>query len=156
MLPINIVVSDQYTHCTLVMQCSKSPLRHRARGGHLRNLAGPAWVITRNKSICDALVSAVMTLVEGRVLHLLRLVTSRAFTLTLRSCKRYCIVLFIDLRSGVPKGRFGEVQTPLRNSEGTRLWKLLKIAECRTPAPQDVSKKGSKILKLPRFAIVVH
>ena len=38
----------------------------------------------------------------------------------------------------------------------TRLWKLLKIAEFRTPAPQDVRKKGSKILKLPRFAIVLH
>jgi len=31
----------------------------------------------------------------------------------------------------------------------TRLWKLLKIAECRRPTPQDVRKKGSKILKLP-------
>jgi len=31
----------------------------------------------------------------------------------------------------------------------TWLWKLLKIAEFRTPAPQDVQKKGSKILKLP-------
>jgi len=31
----------------------------------------------------------------------------------------------------------------------TRLWKLLKIAEFRTPTPQDVRKKGSKILKLP-------
>ena len=31
----------------------------------------------------------------------------------------------------------------------TRLWKLLKIAEFRTPTPQDVPKKGSKILKLP-------
>ena len=30
-----------------------------------------------------------------------------------------------------------------------RLWKLLKIAEFRTPTPQDVRKKGSKILKLP-------
>ena len=36
------------------------------------------------------------------------------------------------------------------------LWKLLKIAEFRTPTPQDVWKKGSKILKLHRFAIVVH
>jgi len=27
--------------------------------------------------------------------------------------------------------------------------KLLKIAEFRTPTPQDVRKKGSKILKLP-------
>ena len=32
----------------------------------------------------------------------------------------------------------------------------LKIAECRTPTPQDVQKKGSKILKLPRFTIVLH
>jgi len=32
----------------------------------------------------------------------------------------------------------------------TWLWKLvLKIAEFRTPTPQDVRKKGSKILKLP-------
>ena len=31
----------------------------------------------------------------------------------------------------------------------TRLWKLLKIAEFRTPTHQDVWKKGSKILKLP-------
>ena len=30
-----------------------------------------------------------------------------------------------------------------------RLWKLLKIAEFRTPTPQDVQKKCSKILKLP-------
>jgi hypothetical protein len=32
----------------------------------------------------------------------------------------------------------------------------LKIAEFRTPTPQDVRKKGSKILKLPRFVIVLH
>ena len=29
-------------------------------------------------------------------------------------------------------------------SNSTRLCKLLKIAECRTPTPQDVRKKGSK------------
>ena len=38
----------------------------------------------------------------------------------------------------------------------TRLWKLLKIAEFRTPTHQDVRKKDSKILKLPRSAIVLH
>ena len=38
----------------------------------------------------------------------------------------------------------------------TRLWKLLKIAEFRTPTHQDGLKKGSKILKLPRFTIVLH
>ena len=31
----------------------------------------------------------------------------------------------------------------------TWLWKLLKIAEFRMPTPQDVRKKGRKILKLP-------
>ena len=31
-----------------------------------------------------------------------------------------------------------------------------KIAEFRTLTPQDVRKKGSKVLKLPRFAIVLH
>jgi len=31
-----------------------------------------------------------------------------------------------------------------------------KIAEFRMPTPQDVQKKGSKIVKLPRFAIVLH
>jgi len=55
-------------------------------------------------------------------------------------------------------GEFGGIKPPPpRNSEGppkscqnsTRLRKLLKIAEFRTPTPQDVRKKGSKILKLP-------
>jgi hypothetical protein len=30
------------------------------------------------------------------------------------------------------------------------------IVEFRMPTPQDVWKKGSKILKLPRFATVLH
>jgi len=34
--------------------------------------------------------------------------------------------------------------------------KIVKIAEFRTPTPQDVWKKGSKILKLPRNAIVLY
>jgi len=34
--------------------------------------------------------------------------------------------------------------------------KLLKIAEFRMPTPQNVRKKSTKILKLPRFAIVLH
>jgi len=34
--------------------------------------------------------------------------------------------------------------------------KLLTIPEFRTPAHQDIRKKGSKILKPPRFAIVLH
>jgi len=49
------------------------------------------------------------------------------------------------------------IQTPLskfrRSSKivpnSTRLWKLLKIAEFRILTPQDIRKKGCKILKLP-------
>ena len=63
--------------------------------------------------------------------------------------------------SGVPRGVRGG-WTPPKPSLGTpsefrrpskivpnstRLWKLLKIAEFRTPTPQDVRKKGTKILK---------
>ena len=33
---------------------------------------------------------------------------------------------------------------------------LLKIAEFRKPTPQDVRKKGSIFLKLPRLAIDLH
>jgi len=62
------------------------------------------------------------------------------------------------------EGGLGGVQPPLpkfRKSSkivpnSIRLWKLLKIAGFRTPTPQDVRKKGSNILKLPRFAIVLH
>ena len=58
---------------------------------------------------------------------------------------------------------WGDQTPPPRNSEGPpKLYqtqpdceKLLKIAEFRTPTPQDVRKRGSKILKLPRFAIVL-
>ena len=59
------------------------------------------------------------------------------------------------------EGVFGGVQTPppkfQRPSKivpnSTRLSKPLKIAGFRTPTPQDFRKKGSKILKPPRFAI---
>ena len=67
--------------------------------------------------------------------------------------------------SGVPGGGFG-LSNPPRNSEGppkdrAKLNPIVKtvkkkIAEFRTPTHQDVRKKGSKIPKLPRFAIVLH
>ena len=44
-----------------------------------------------------------------------------------------------------PPPKFRRPSKNVPNS--TRLWKLLKIAEFRTPTPQDVWKKGSK--KLP-------
>ena len=47
----------------------------------------------------------------------------------------------------IPPPKFRRPSKIVPNS--TRLWKLLKIAELRKPAPQDVRKKGSKILKLP-------
>ena len=53
-----------------------------------------------------------------------------------------------------PLPKFRRLSKIVPNS--TLLWKLLKIAGFRTPTPQDVRKKGSKILKLPRFAIVLH
>ena len=34
--------------------------------------------------------------------------------------------------------------------------KTVKNCEFRTPTPQTVPKKGSKILKLPRFTIVLY
>jgi len=46
-----------------------------------------------------------------------------------------------------PSQKFRRPSKIVPNS--TRLRKLLKIAEFRTPTPQDVQKKGSKILKLP-------
>jgi len=59
-----------------------------------------------------------------------------------------------DRFSGVPTGvstppppKFRRPSKIVPNS--TRLWKLLKIAEFRTPTHQDVRKEGSKILKLP-------
>ena len=60
----------------------------------------------------------------------------------------------IHRRSGVPRGGWDVQTPPLRNSEGPPqlcqtqpdLRKLLDIAEFRTPTPQDVRKKGSKIL----------
>ena len=77
-----------------------------------------------------------------------------------------CIsLLYLILNtSGVPKGGLGCSNPPPRDSEGPpkscktqpdcEICK--KIAEFRTPTPQDVRKKGSKILKLPRFAIVLY
>jgi len=63
--------------------------------------------------------------------------------------------------SGVHPGREGGCSTPPHSSKfrrpskimpnWTRLWKMLKIAEFRTPKPQDVRKQVSKILKLPSF-----
>ena len=79
------------------------------------------------------------------------------------NCRRACYVSNCADSSGVPREDLGVFKPP-RNSEDPPkscqtqpvLWKLLKIAEFRTPTPQDVRKKGSKILKLPRFAIVLH
>ena len=50
-----------------------------------------------------------------------------------------------------------EIPKNLQNRAKLKLIvKTVKICEFRTPKPQDVRKKGSKIPKLPRFAIVLH
>jgi hypothetical protein len=72
---------------------------------------------------------------------------------------------WMSVCGGVPRGGVWGVQTPPAPKfwrptkivpNATRLWKLLKIPEFRTPTPQHVWKKGSKILKPPRFAVVLH
>ena len=63
--------------------------------------------------------------------------------------------------SGVSRGGLGgskpllpEIPKALQNhAKLNPIWKLLKIAEFRTPTHQDVRKKGSKILKLPPVRI---
>ena len=49
--------------------------------------------------------------------------------------------------SNPPPPKFRRSSKIVPNS--TRLWKLLKNPKFGTPTPQDVRKKGSKILKLP-------
>jgi len=81
------------------------------------------------------------------------------FSFGLYNFNSNCIgrLLSLGTYSGVPTGGGWGVQPPSpkfrRSSKivptSIRLWKLLKIAEFRMPTPQDVRKKGSKILKLP-------
>jgi len=66
--------------------------------------------------------------------------------------------------SGVPREGFGGFNSPppetlkaLQNrAKLNPIVKTVKIAEFWMPTPQDVRKKGSEILKLLRFAIVLH
>jgi len=72
--------------------------------------------------------------------------------------------IYFLFSSGIPRGggwlggstppKFRKPSKIVPNS--TRLCKLLKIAEFRTPTPEDIRKKGSKFLKLTRVAIVLH
>jgi hypothetical protein len=70
----------------------------------------------------------------------------------------------ISYTSGVPRGGGWCVQPPppkfRRPSKivpnSTTLLKLLQIAEFGAPTLRDVRKKGSEILKLPKFAIILH
>ena len=75
---------------------------------------------------------------------------------------RLFFIVRIPWASGVPRGvgvfdPLPEIPKALQNrAKLNPIVKLLKIAEFRMPTPQDVQKKGSKILKLRRFAIVLH
>ena len=68
----------------------------------------------------------------------------------------------MPLDSGIPREGLGCSNPPEFPKALQNLAKLnlicenLKIAEFRTPTLQDVRKKGSKILKLPRFTIILH
>ena len=81
-----------------------------------------------------------------------------------QSVLKICCVQYTQT-SGIPRGGFGvfkpfpppKFRRPSKIvPNSTQLWKLLKIAEFWTSTPQDVRKKGSKILKPPRFTIVLH
>ena len=83
---------------------------------------------------------------------------------SLLSSSRVAVMFAPLFVSGVPRGgvwgvhpHAPKIRRPSKIvPNSTRLWKMLKISEFRTPTPQDVREKGSKILKLPRFAIVLH
>jgi len=72
------------------------------------------------------------------------------------SCSVSVLGWGVILFSGIPREGFGVLNPSLKFwkpskivPNSTQLWKLLKIAEFRTPKLRDVKKKGSKILKLP-------
>ena len=69
----------------------------------------------------------------------------------------------MNLISGVPREGLGVFKPPPPEGPPKNRAKLnpivktiKKIAEFRTPTHRDVRKKGSKILKLRRFAIVLY
>ena len=84
----------------------------------------PFWCILRFKILCNNAGSEVLTVL-------------------------LCSVVYRGggLRGSNPPPKFGKPSKIMPKSN--RWWKLLKTAEFRTPSPQDVSKKDSKILKLP-------
>ena len=86
-------------------------------------------------------------------------VNVRIIKTTLNFLLLYCIN--VRLSSGVPRGGVltppPEIPKALQNrAKLNPIVKTVKIAEFKTPTLQDVRKKGSNILKLPRFAIVLH
>jgi len=56
---------------------------------------------------------------------------------------------------GFSKPRYSKDPPKLCQTE-LEILKQLKITDFKTPTPQDGWKNGIKILKLPRFAIVLH
>jgi len=85
----------------------------------------------------------------------MRLVGSHSLCVGIRTLDRPARSLVAI--SGVPRGSLGcSTSPPPRNFQGPPKscqtqsdCEKLKIAEFRTPTPQDVRQKGSKILKLP-------
>ena len=68
-----------------------------------------------------------------------------------------CCIPTVAYRGGVGGFNPPEILKALQNrAKLNPIVKTVKIAEFRTPTHQDVRKRGSKILKLPRHAIVLH
>ena len=112
------------------------------------------WMEGRTASVWDLILVNTVCGVMHPLSQLL-------ITLCVIKCRRDFTVYLLYT---VAYWRGGVLKPPPRNSEGPPkscqiqpdLWKLLKIAEFRTPTLQDVRKKGSTILKLPKFTIVLH
>ena len=104
--------------------------------------------------------------------QMLQMQTISCHTLLLEMC--VCVCVCVCVCSGVPREvGLGCLKPPWNSEVLTKANRIvnwaenvqcsysnilinLKIAEFRTPTSQDVRKKGSKILKLPRFALVLH
>ena len=127
-----------------------------------------------NHTLMPEIFASVPDLVEWQTVQptSVRLVTDYKYTNTkkVEFCAVFlylygCVIWFLVGQWSARGGGGSVVQPPpeipkarqkiVPNS--TRLWKLFKkIAEFRMPTHQDVRKKGSKILKLRRFAFVLH
>jgi hypothetical protein len=115
-------------------------------------------------TINDTQYHILFLLKQNLTLFQSKTIFTRARTLGLRRRHGYIALIRKGPRSVAYRMGFGgsnpppEIPKALQNR--AKLNPIVKnvkqIAEFRTPTPQDVLKKCSKILKLPRFTIVLH